>query len=59
MLAGYRHKHGVSQEELAEKSGITQSVISAYESGKRKITMRAAIKLGRALGEAPEKFITD
>lgn len=59
VLAGYRLKHDMSQEELAKKSGISQSVISQYESGKRKITMRAAVKLGKALGEAPEKLITD
>lgn len=59
LLAGARLKHGMSQEMLAEKSGIAQSVISQYESGKRKITMRAAIKLGRALGEAPEKLMAD
>ena len=59
LLAGARLKHGMSQEELAEKSGIAQSVISQYESGRRKITMRAAIKLGKALGEAPEKLMAN
>lgn len=57
LLAGARLKHGMSQEELAKKSGICQSVISQYESGRRRITMRAAVKLGKALGEKPEKFL--
>lgn len=59
VLAGYRLKHDMNQEELAKKSGISQSVISQYESGKRRITMRTAIKLGKALGENPAKFIVD
>ena len=56
LLQGFRLKHGLSQAELAEKSGIGQTVISAYENGKRKLSRRAAIKIGAALGEAPEKF---
>lgn len=58
-LMGYRLTHEMSQAELAEKSGIAQSVISQYESGRRKLTMRAAIKLGKALGEDPQKLMAD
>jgi len=57
LLTGARLKHDMTQEALAEKSGIKQSVISQYESGKRKITLRAAIKLGKALGEKPEMLL--
>lgn len=58
-LMGYRLTHGMSQKKLAEKSGIAQSLISQYENGRRKLTLRAAIKLGRALGEAPETLMAD
>ena len=51
ILAGYRHKHELTQEQLAEKSGIHHVVISAYENGKRKITHRAAVRLAKALDE--------
>ena len=56
LLAGYRLKHEMTQEQLAEKSGIHQVVISAYETGRRKLTRRAAIKLAQAMDEDPEVF---
>lgn len=56
LLQGYRLKHGFSQEQLAKKTGIGQTVLSAYENGKRPLSRRAAIKIGEALGENPEKF---
>jgi len=51
ILAGYRHKHELTQEQLAEKSGIHHVVISAYENSKRRITHRAAVRLAKALDE--------
>jgi len=56
LLQGFRLKHGLSQEQLAEKTGIGQTVISAYETGRRPLSRRAAIRIGAALGEDPEKF---
>ena len=56
LLQGFRLKHGMSQEQLAEKSGIGQTVLSAYETGRRPLSRRAAVRIGAALGEDPEKF---
>ena len=56
LLAGTRLKHELTQEQLAEKSGIHQVVISAYETGRRKLSRRAAIKLAKAMGEEPDSF---
>ena len=56
LLAGYRLKHEMTQEQLAEKSGIHHVVISAYENGKRKLSRKAAVKLAKALNEDPESF---
>ena len=56
ILAGYRHKHELTQEQLAEKSGIHHVVISAYENGKRTITQKAAARLAKALGEDADTF---
>ena len=56
LLEGFRLKHGLSQSQLAEKTGIGQTVISAYENGKRPLSRRAAIRIGEALGENPDKF---
>ena len=59
VLRGLRRKHDTSQEELARKSGIARSVIALYENGRRRITLRAAEKLGKALGEDPRKLVTE
>ena len=56
LLAGTRLKHELTQEQLAEKSGIHQVVISAYETGRRKLSRRAAVKLAAAMGEDPDSF---
>lgn len=59
VLRGLRRKHDMSQEELARESGIARSVIALYENGRRRITLRAAEKLGKALGEDPRKLVTE
>lgn len=56
IAAGFRLKHQMTQAQLAELTGIDQANISAYESGKRPLTQKAAIRIGEALGEDPEKF---
>ena len=56
IAAGARLKHELTQAQLAELTGIAQENISAYETGKRPLTRRAAAKIGAALGENPEKF---
>ena len=55
-VPGRRLKHGISQRQLAEKSGIGQTVLSAYENGRRPLSRKAAIKIGKALGEDPCQF---
>ena len=57
VLAGARHKIDMTQKELAERSGIRQSVISEYERGKRQITLKAATKLAKVLNTAPERLM--
>ena len=58
VLAGARHKIAMSQKQLAEASGIRQSVISEYECGKRHITPKAASKLAKVLNTTPERLLT-
>jgi DNA-binding XRE family transcriptional regulator len=52
LLAGARLKKQLTQAELARRSGVPQSHISAMEKGRQKISLAAAKKLGEALGEA-------
>ena len=40
LLTGFRLKHGLTQNELAEKSGVSQVMISDYETGKRKLSQK-------------------
>lgn len=45
-----RMAHGVSQSDLAEELGVTQSMISEIESGKSTIYLRRLLSLARATG---------
>lgn len=56
LLMGFRLKHDLTQSDLAERSGISQVMVSDYETGKRKLTLKAATKFSKALGEDPDKF---
>ena len=45
-----RNRAGLSQAELAAEAGVTQSVISAYESGQRQPSIPALARLIEAAG---------
>jgi transcriptional regulator with XRE-family HTH domain len=45
-----RTKQGLTQEELAEKSGFTQQYLSDLEKGKRNPTIVTVYELALALG---------
>jgi len=49
-LAGARHREGLTQRQLADKTGIPQRHISEMENGKRPIGKETARKLAEALG---------
>ena len=51
-----REELGVSQKELAEKSGITQSFLCDIEQGRSKPSIDVAIKLARVLKVKDIKF---
>ncbi len=48
-LAGMRYREGMTQVQLAEKTGIPQRHISEMENGKRTIGKEMAKRLGEAL----------
>ena len=51
-----REELGLSQKELAEKSGITQSFLCDIEQGRSKPSIVVAIKLAKVLKVKDIKF---
>ena len=49
-LRGARHREGLTQQQLAEVTGIPQRHISEMECGKRQIGRERAKRLAEALG---------
>lgn len=52
-----RIKKGLSQEELAEISGLHRTYISSLELGKRNVSLINVFALAKALGVAPDKLL--
>jgi transcriptional regulator with XRE-family HTH domain len=52
-LIDARERHGWTQTELAHKVGRTQSFVSNYERGQRRVDVAEFILLARALGLDP------
>jgi len=50
LIAQVRHISGLSQAELARRSGLQQSVLSAYEHGRRQPSVAALARIARAGG---------
>lgn len=50
LLREARQRSGLSQAELARRAGVTQSVISAYESGQRQPALPTLARLIEAAG---------
>jgi ribosome-binding protein aMBF1 (putative translation factor) len=56
LLEAARLKAGLAQRELADKAGIRQNMVSDYESGRRKLTKRMAVRLSAVLRIQPERL---
>ncbi len=56
-LAGFRHREGMTQVELAERSGIPRRHISEMENGKRPIGKQSARKLAEVLSVDPRLLL--
>lgn len=50
ILRSARQKAGLTQHDLAEAAGVSQQVISAYETGRREPTLPTLLRLVRATG---------
>ena len=51
MLTEYRLKNNMNQSQLAKLVGLSQSMISAYESGARNISLEKLCELMAGIGE--------
>ncbi len=56
-LAGARHREGLTQRQLAEKTSIPQRHISEMENGKRPIGKEIARRLAAALNTDYRAFL--
>ena len=56
LLAAARLKRGLTQKQLAEKSGIKQNMISDYEKGRRRLTKQMAMKFTEILEISPDRL---
>lgn len=56
-LAGARYREGLTQIQLAKKTGIPQRHISEMENGKRVIGKEMAKRLGKALNIGYKVFL--
>jgi transcriptional regulator with XRE-family HTH domain len=54
-----RGQLGVTQEELAERSGFSQQYISDLERGRRNPTVVTLFELAQALETTPVRLISD
>lgn len=54
-----RRADGVSQDDLARRSGVDRSAISNYERGMREPNLRTIVKLANALSVHPSALLRD
>ena len=57
LLSGARYREGLTQAQLAEKTGISRRHISEMENGKRPIGKKNARLLGEALHMEPRLLL--
>lgn len=58
-LRAIRQRAGLSQEALAEKSGVDRSYVGAVERGERNIAALNLIRLASALGVSVGEFFAN
>lgn len=56
-IARLRKESQITQVQLAEALGISQSAMNAYELGHRRVPMSALPTLARTLGVGPEELL--
>ena len=57
ILRGLRATARLSQKELAEKSGVSESAIKGYENAENVMSLEAAVKLANVFGITPDSLV--
>lgn len=58
-LRSTRAAKGLSQEELADRSGLNRTYVGSVERGERNVSLLNIHKLATALGVAPSILLDD
>ena len=56
-FARIRRARGLTQEQVADRSGFSQQYISGLEQGRRNPTIVNLFELAQAIGSSPEELI--
>lgn len=54
-----RQRRGLSQEALADRSGMHRTYVGGIERGERNVSLRNITRLARALGVPPADLLAD
>ena len=56
-VAQYLEERGIKQSWLAQKTGLTDNMISGILNGKRKMTADEFVRICKAIGKNPNDFM--
>lgn len=58
-IRNYRKKQHMTQDELADRSGLSNSHISNIENGWTKVSLDAFLRIANALGASSDELLCD